>query len=182
MRALLSIIGVYNYYPQLFDDFQLPAELNKQTLVDNLCMELGELNLLINEPQILRIAIGRWSASRVKVWQHLYETTQYEYNPIWNKDGVFKETEEAESVGTLDGRDRGNRSAYDSDTYQPFDETITDHDSTSRGKVTRTRTEQGNIGITSTQELIERERDVAQFNLYDQIIEEFKRRFCIMVY
>lgn len=182
MRALLSIIALYKYNPDLFDDFNLPPALNRQALIDELCMELGELNLLITEPEVLKIAINRWSATRVDVWQHLYDTTQYKYNPIWNKDGTFKEVEKGESKSTLDGRDYGNRSAYNSSNYQPYDETVTDHDSTTNGTVTRERVEQGNIGITSTQELIMREREVAEFSLYDQIIEEFKNRFCIMVY
>lgn len=40
----------------------------------------------------------------------------------------------------------------------------------------------GNIGVTSTQQLIEQERGVAEFNLCDYITEDFKRRFCILVY
>ena len=40
----------------------------------------------------------------------------------------------------------------------------------------------GNIGITTTQKLIREEREVDLFNLYDIIIEEFKMRFCILVY
>lgn len=42
--------------------------------------------------------------------------------------------------------------------------------------------EYGNIGVTSTQELIERSRKLALFNLYDIIISDFIRYFCIMIY
>lgn len=40
----------------------------------------------------------------------------------------------------------------------------------------------GNIGVTTTQKLIREQRDIEKFNLYDIIIEEFKMRFCILVY
>ena len=40
----------------------------------------------------------------------------------------------------------------------------------------------GNIGVTTTQKLIREEREVDKFNLYDIIIEEFKVRFCVLVY
>ena len=40
----------------------------------------------------------------------------------------------------------------------------------------------GNIGVTTTQELIREQRDIDLFNLYDIIIEDFKMRFCILVY
>ena len=45
-----------------------------------------------------------------------------------------------------------------------------------------TRTEQGNIGITTTQQMINEEREVDKFNLMDYIIDSFKQRFCILVY
>ena len=56
------------------------------------------------------------------------------------------------------------------------------HDTSDTGTITTSRTEQGNIGLTSTQELIKQERDIVQFNVMDYIINDFKRRFCLMVY
>lgn len=44
------------------------------------------------------------------------------------------------------------------------------------------RTEQGNIGLTSTQQLIKEEREVVQFEIDDYIINDFKKQFCILVY
>lgn len=40
----------------------------------------------------------------------------------------------------------------------------------------------GNIGVTTTQQMIEEERRVVQFNIYDYIINSFKNRFCLLVY
>lgn len=48
------------------------------------------------------------------------------------------------------------------------------------GTVTRLR--QGNIGVTKTQDLIQSQRDIVQFNVTDFIIRQFKRKFCVMVY
>ena len=33
-----------------------------------------------------------------------------------------------------------------------------------------------------TQQMIEAEREVDKFNIYDFIVDSFKRRFCILVY
>ena len=54
------------------------------------------------------------------------------------------------------------------------------HDTSDTGTVTTTR--QGNIGVTSTQSLIKEQRDVVQFNIMDYIINDFKNRFCLLVY
>lgn len=40
----------------------------------------------------------------------------------------------------------------------------------------------GNIGVTTSQQMIEAERDVALYNIIDVIISSFKNRFCLQVY
>lgn len=40
----------------------------------------------------------------------------------------------------------------------------------------------GNIGVTTTMQMIREQRDIVKFNLYDIITEEFKLRFCVLIY
>lgn len=40
----------------------------------------------------------------------------------------------------------------------------------------------GNIGVTSSQELVNQQREVELFNLYEIISDEFATQFCILVY
>ena len=40
----------------------------------------------------------------------------------------------------------------------------------------------GNIGVTTTQEMLKQEREIATFNIIDVIITSFKNRFCLQVY
>lgn len=44
------------------------------------------------------------------------------------------------------------------------------------------RVEQGNIGITTTQQMIKEQRESVMFDMYQLITDEFKKTFCIMVY
>ena len=55
-------------------------------------------------------------------------------------------------------------------------------DTTGTGKEKRTGTTAGNIGVTTTQQMIEQEREVVKFSLYDYIISSFRARFCILLY
>lgn len=50
------------------------------------------------------------------------------------------------------------------------------------GKHTRTGRAHGNIGVTTSQQMIQSERDLVVFNLYDVITESFIENFCLMVY
>lgn len=50
------------------------------------------------------------------------------------------------------------------------------------GRHTRTGRAHGNIGVTTSQQMIQSERDLVVFNLYDVITESFIENFCLMVY
>lgn len=49
-------------------------------------------------------------------------------------------------------------------------------------KHTTTGREHGNVGVTTSQQMIQSERDLVVFNLYDIIAESFIENFCLMVY
>ena len=111
-----------------------------------------------------------------------------------------------ESDSTNGGSDTTEQkvSAYDTSSYQPREQNTTDYGQTNHVKgesaldesgtraynedegrnetVKRTGHAEGNIGVTTTQQMIEAERDVVKFNIIDYIINDFKRRFCILVY
>lgn len=92
MRATLDLLGMYNYDPTVLDLLVIPEAVDRQTLIDNLLMETAETEILYTNVGFLKMAIGSWSKKNLPVWEELYKTTQYEYNPIWNKDGTVEET------------------------------------------------------------------------------------------
>lgn len=219
-QSTLSLLGLYNYDNTILDELALPSELedSRETITSNLLMESAELEILFPDPSVLKTAIGFWSRKCLPIWKELYDTTQYEYNPIWNKDGTFTEVETRNLAGTSSNtetrnlaggsQDSGTGSGTteydvfgynsetaaheskttDSNTYSRTGSstqtgTIADQGATSdTGTIRHERTEQGNIGITSTQELIEKQRAVVEFNIMDRIIKDFIARFCILVY
>ena len=93
MRAILDLIGLYNYHPSLLNELELPESIEdmRADLIDNLLLETAELEVLYTDPDFLQKAIGTWSRKQSPIWAELYATTQYEYNPIWNKDGTIVE-------------------------------------------------------------------------------------------
>lgn len=300
----LSPLGLYNWDNTLFDLMQIPEALNKDTLVDNLLAETAELEVLYPNPVVFKNLVGVWSAKQLDIWNRLYATTQYEYNPIENynryetgsdsgtgrtthsgtdttadtttyggtdgrteaimhggsdtdarqyaeggtegenttaqmaqggqdvvtgsdtkghwiagfdstasgqNDGLVKQTRDQDDATTTTAYGKTESDAGSKTTT--FGKTESESDTTTYGKtenVTEQRTygqtiqkagnmthgEQiattndgehelhahGNIGVTTTQKLIREQREIDLFNLYDIIIEDFKMRFCILVY
>lgn len=53
---------------------------------------------------------------------------------------------------------------------------------TDTGTIDRETRRTGNIGVTSSQQLIKEELELAEYNLYKIIVKQFKQRFCLLVY
>lgn len=212
--ANLSILGLYNYDPTIFDGLTIPTAdditdeadkvtdpfvPDKQTLIQYICMQLAEMELVYTKPEVVKTMIGIWSSVRLPVWKAIYNTLLYKYNPIWNKDGEIIEDhdltiEDDYNVTNLktehDGNVANEVTGYDSATYSPNTRQVVDTSDTQNGNTnnvhtdtgTITRTEHGNIGVTMTQEMIRQQREVVEFNLYDYILQDFKAQFCVAVW
>lgn len=189
-NALLSILALYNYDPTIFNKLQLPAGVDKGQAVSTILLRNAELEVLYTNPDIMKEAIGIWSAGRLKTWEKLFATLNFDYNPIWNKDGVITETEsttgQLNHTGSASGTDEHSVSGYNSSGYVPSDKTDTDtsnkYDDRSSGTRHYERKEQGNIGITTTQQMIKEEREIADFDIYQYISDDFMQRFTVMVW
>lgn len=92
-RPTLSVWGLYNFDNGLFDNLTVPTGVDKNTVVDNILLECAELETIYPALPFLKIAIGKWSDKELPVWTKLYETTQFDYNPIYNKDATYSDTD-----------------------------------------------------------------------------------------
>lgn len=91
--AMISINSIYNFDPRIFDKFNVPTGMKKADVIDNICYECAELSLIYTDPAFLKNAIGLWSRKEQKVWEKLFATENFDYNPIWNVDGTVVEHE-----------------------------------------------------------------------------------------
>lgn len=160
----LSIMGMYEYDNSLFDGLDVPTYtdknnvvhvVDKNAVINSILLNCAELEILYPNFDTMKLAIGVWSAAEQDTWKKMYATQMMEYNPLWNVDADIV------NIGSVMGF---NESASWSDA----------------AKETQRRT--GNIGVTASQDLIQKERDIADFSIIRFITESFKKRFCIMVY
>ena len=204
MRATLSILGLYNEDNTIFENMQLPSSdhLDKDILIHNILMDCAELEVIYTDPDFMKFAISEWSKARLHVWQELANTMDYEYNPIWNKDvhdvEYIKNTRDEsrtytdQASNSSSGTNTNQGVAFNSNTFADREKDITSGSMSSTDNSTtrdagyndqsRDLVSQGNQGVTSTQQLINEQREVSKFSLYDIIISEFKTHFCLLVY
>lgn len=261
-RARMSALGLYKWDTSIFDNMLYPTALDKSILVNKILLDTAELSVIYTDPDFLKTAITLWSQTEIEIWEHLYETTQYEYNPIYNYDRYestststseseyhslsesnsnstslvhsmsdstslssseyFSESESA-SYSTSESQSiLSAHKPFDTNSFNDNERNVTDKESANGNSLGRnhsgnnnqnsieamrdntdgkgsdirahqssddrllfTNTEHrayGNIGVTTTQQMIEQERKIAEFNLYQYISESFKSHFCVMVY
>lgn len=196
--ATVSILGLYQYDKTIFDGFKIPEQVDRDMLISNLLTELTEFEVLYPNTDFMKMIIEVWSGKELPIWKKLLETTQYEYNPIYNFDRTEEYTDEKESTtvseGTLEnhGTDTENRYGAGFNSTDPVFtnkiEQTAGSGNSSTGNIDNSERLKhkarlyGNIGVTTTQQMIESEREVVKFNIMDYIIDSFKKRFCILIY
>ena len=101
----MSPLGLYRWDETIFDLMQIPSALDKPTLIDNLLAETAELEVLYPNPVVFKNLVGVWSAKQIDIWNRLYATTQYEYNPLENYNRYETGSEDGAGRTTHSGTD-----------------------------------------------------------------------------
>ena len=217
-EAKISFLGLATWNSNLFADMSwpdpfLPTEvdgeevdpvLSKEAFLDELYAQTAELDVIYPRPDFMQRMIGSWSKTRLPVWNELWKTTQYTYNPIENYDRIEDGTDTFDNTLERTGTDTTtdtpdlliSEGAYNASTADPVNGlTPTSHQGgenvseieygsthTTSGSTDHDLHVHGNIGTVTTQKMINEQREVVSFNFYDKMIRDFMERFCLLVY
>ena len=204
---MLSILGLYRVRPDIFDGLiaELPRDpdtheilINSQALVNNILLECAELEILYPEPDTMALAITTWAQIRSDAWSRIYTALVEDYNPLHNYDrheeidrtytpgaGYTDSATEPEYSDTLENP------GFNANTLVTASKTS--HASKTAGQFTHTPDGEsdvdsvdshmyGNIGVTTAAQMLTGELAVRQNDIYNIITNEFRRRFCLLIY
>ena len=206
----LTMLGMYNYDNTLFDGLKLPEGIERETCINEIISRCDEFEIVYPNIEFLKFKIGHFGAKHYRTFDKWIKALGIEYDPLFNFDrneeyeditsGSASGTTKGKSGTELQSDNRGNTerqvSAFDADDYSPKEKNIdatgnttktdgTDESETSSktdSKVTHKARLYGNIGVTTSQQMLQSELDIARFNIYSQIADLFAEEFCIMVY
>lgn len=194
MKPIISISGLYRYDETIFDNLRVPTQVDKEVLIDMILSELFEVEVLYPNPDMMRRLIGSWSITMIDEWQHLADMLDTKYNPLTRKE-TFIDKESRDIDTTSDGSSSGNSNHnvagfnnLDSSNLVPQTSDISNLSSNARsnesGNIDRSRTAEyiGPTGKLTTGTIIEQEINARSIDIYNIIVDEFKLRFCLMVY
>lgn len=207
IRALLD------WDPSLFDDMVLPEDLDDEDgivrglIKDDIILRHGDTPLFIPEPSVMKYYIKSWSTKMLPVFTRYYNACMIEYDPIENYNRNESTTiSKSYSIGntrTLN-TSRGTTGTYTTEesvsaenvtTYSP-DTKTTETPNTSVadtgtiadqganvGSDTISGNIHGNIGVTTSQQMIESELAlVPKLDIVRIISDSWAAEFCLAVY
>lgn len=86
--ARITLWGMYQYDPTLFDNAALPAEYSKELLINKIMADMGQLYPYYQTPVQLKENITRWFSTRFYDFQHMYDALHAQYDPIENYNRI----------------------------------------------------------------------------------------------
>lgn len=192
--AKITLQGMQSYAKavdkSIFDSFTLPEGIDAETVQDSIMFEAGDFGIVYADLDYMIDAIGMWC----KKWNYTFakwlKAISVEYEPLEN----YRRKEHWDDTGSNSGTSKTTGSnqndykvtTYENDTLHQKDRTNdtgtsnTDASGTYANK--RDGLAYGNIGVTTSQQMLEAELEVARWNLIEQITDMFIRDFCILVY
>lgn len=210
-RAALSILGLYEWDDTILDLIHLPTGVDADEVKQNILMECAELTVIYPDWDFMHKAIDWWSRKELPTWEHIYEMSIAEYNPLENYDRMETELEmeklrdirehqsasktksqsmqqsgDANKVAGFNTNDLAVQSGSSGSGASSTTADGAANDS-QRGDTTRDHNRSlhahGNIGTMTVSQMMENEIKVyPQVNIVQYITQAFKERFCIMVY
>lgn len=199
---MITLLDVMTEDPALFDGISLPEAIDRETLVNQILFEGCSLYPIYQDPILLKSMINHYFLMRYQIHFELSETLAYDYEPLENYDRTEDRNHNASGTEGIN-RDRNTDttssgtteqqvSAFNADTYQPQSKSISsatqgmDEGETIDRQHADEGTEHvrihGNIGVTTSQQMLEAQRNVVQFSLYDFIAKHFLKKFMIGIF
>lgn len=178
----------------LFSGAVFPSSLDRDNLISRILLRSGEFEVVYSNPDFMRDAVTTWAKSYYRTFEKWAAAYFAEYKPLENYnrteiwDDKVDNTDKTEAHSGIKGTTTNKVSAYDTQELSNKGQDVNESTNNSNGlsildgKTHHEGNVYGNIGVTTSQQMLEAEYEVARFNIYEQIADLFIKEFCICVY
>lgn len=201
--ATLTLIGLYNYLDfqniDLFSKLSLPEGIDRETAIQNILLMCDEKEVLYPNPDFMIDAIGMWSKKWNRTFSKWIKALNIEYNPLENYDRQesWSDSLSSSESTSASASDSSSGSTSMLDDVSAFNSDALRNDSASKNDMNNKASSSsqannlkdefsrhdgrvhGNIGVTTSQQMLQAEIDVSKFNIYDEIAIIFMREFVL---
>lgn len=136
--ATMSVLGLWTFNNNLFDEMVVPNSVNFDLLVANILVECSELEIIYPNWQFCHDAISVWSAAEYPTWDHLASLSELEYNPIENYDRHESETSGRGKSRTMTEKDSASGVSHTEQASEGSDNSVNNTSKNTAGYNTNT--------------------------------------------
>ena len=95
-QSKITLIGIENYLnPEhsVFENMQLPVDIDKDTLIGAIILRCQEFELLYSDPDFLIAAVNIWSRKNYRTFEKWVKALDIQYDPLFNYDRTEEYTD-----------------------------------------------------------------------------------------
>lgn len=124
-----------------------------------------------------------WGAAHAPEWKRAWDAYTATYDPIENYHRTGYKKEVLDGASTLDVTNTAYVAPESSETFYNTGKATTDQDTTTDNTTTTETEDKGNVGVTTSQQMIEAELALRAHNFIERfIVRPFINEFCVAVY
>ena len=194
----MTLNGLYDYgqlrNDDLFEDMILPDHLDKEVVLNSILIECGELPVMWADYTFLKNQIRVWFKRKKPIFDKMVELMEAEFNPLHNYDR-YEEFEDSEtengsatSSGSGSASNTNSATSYESEDFKNTDKQTSQSSNSANSSSNNNRDFKhkahlfGNIGITTSVDMLTQASEWYSRDIPKIIAEEFKCDFCIGLY
>ena len=186
-----SLWGWYSYDNTIFTSFEVPSELfDKDVFLQTLFEVGGDMIPYNQEPTWLQASINNFFKRKANNYARMLEALHTDYKPLENysmtEDINRKGSNESETNSETTFENLNKVSGYNASSLvnntQDSNDTVGNATSVGEWEDSEKRTRSGNIGVTTSQQMLQSELELRKFDFYSFAVGEFLETICIQVW
>lgn len=169
----INLFNLYGY-DDIFKDIKIPDNIDKEILINTIADYVAVYEPIYYNMPFLNLKIKNFFLKNYDVFDRLNKAFAMNYNPLHNYE---KNQSIIESIDN-NAENINQTSSFDNTDF------VNNEKNNAKGKTTRTYTDktQGNIGVTTSTQMLEQELNLRpRLNIYTFIAKLFYNEFCIYI-
>ena len=178
--------GAGSNYKAIFADIELDSRLQISDFCNLLFQRYGNAEPAYNTTNVFKLFSDAWFKRNADTIKRILDALELEYNPIENFDKHEKITRAQDTGGTVTGTGHAtdDLSAFNSGAYVKNTQADNKNETKSTGTENETVTNEthGNIGVTTTQQMLTSELELRRYNLLEWIVDKYSGELLSSIY
>lgn len=176
---------LWNLLGEVFDGDDDPTVTNIKKHLLNRIASFSPIysTTTVEDKKFFHSQMVAWGDMYLIAWKKAWDAYTTEYDPLENYHRTDYKQEVLDGASTVDNTTTAHVAPESAETFYNTGKSIVDGETTTDNTTTVNAESKGNVGVTTSQQMLQAEMDLRSVNFINTyIITPFVREFCIAVY